>query len=96
MSLLPESRREHKNASMSFPSYYILSMEKSFHNIITWLETVYTNPSMLEIIEALWTEDDLVLDPECPNSLNSMCSSLREINLYQKWLGFLSIGMVDC
>ena len=50
---------------------------------------------MLDIINAFWHRENLVLDPECPTSLKSMYNDLREIGLRQMWLGFLPIGMVD-
>ena len=72
-----------------------IAREKSFHKILTWLETAHTDPLMLEIITAFWHGENLVLDPECPQALKSMYNTLRDIGLHQMWLGFLPVGMVE-
>ena len=50
--------------------------------ILTWLETVHTDPLMLEIITAFWHGENLVLDPECSQALKSMYNILRDIDLH--------------
>ena len=52
------------------------------HKILSWLETVHTDPLMLEIITAFWHGENLVLDPECPQALKSMYNTLSDIGLY--------------
>ena len=69
--------------------------ERSFHKMFTCLETVYTDPLMLEIITAFWHSDNLVLDSECPKALNYMYTTLRETSLHQMWLDLLPLGMVE-
>ena len=39
-----------------------ISREKSFHKILDWLETVHTEPLLLEIITAIWHGENLILD----------------------------------
>ena len=51
---------------------------------------------MLEIITTFWQDENLVLDPECPETLKFMYNNLRDIGLHQMWLGLLPIGMVEC
>ena len=70
--------------------------EKSFHKNLAWLETTLTDPLTLKIINAFWHGENLVLDPQFPKHLESMFNNVREISLYQMWLYFLPIGMVDC
>ena len=72
-----------------------IAREKSFHQILNWLETAHTDPILLEIITSFWHEKNLVLDPECPQVLKSMYNTLRDKGLHQMWLGFLPVGMVD-
>ena len=56
-----------------------------------WLEIVHTEPLLLEIITTFWHGENLILDPDCPQSLKSMYNTLRDIGLHQTWLGFLLI-----
>ena len=78
--------------SSSYSSY---GERKSFHSILTWLQTVHTDPLMLELITVLWYGENLVLDPECPPDLKSMYNSLRDIDLHRICLGLLPVGMVE-
>ena len=66
-----------------------------FYSILTLLETVCTDPLMLELITTLWYGEHLILDPEYPQDLKSMYNTLRDIGLHQMWLGILPIGMVE-
>ena len=71
-----------------------IAREKSFDKILDWLETVHTEPLLLEIITAFWHGEDLILDQDCPQSLKNMYSDLQDIGLHQMWLGFLPMGFI--
>ena len=69
--------------------------EKSFHSILTWLDTVHTDPSLLEILTSFWHGENLILDQDCPQCLKNMYTTMRDIGLNQIWLGLLPVGMIE-
>ena len=72
-----------------------MAREKSFHKILTWLDTIHTEPLLLEIITAFWHGDNLTLDEECPQSLTNIYNILRDIGLNQMWMGMIPVGMIE-
>mmetsp|Transcript_9156 Transcript_9156/g.9268 ORF Transcript_9156/g.9268 Transcript_9156/m.9268 type:complete len:127 (-) Transcript_9156:554-934(-) len=69
--------------------------EKYFHSILAWLDTVHTDPSLLEILTSFWHGENLILDQDCPQSLKNMYTTLKDIGLNQIWLGLLPVGMIE-
>lgn len=69
--------------------------DKSFHQILDWLETVDTDPLLLDLLSLFWHDDEVLIDPEYPLMLTSIYQIMRDIGLHQMWQGFLLVGMVD-
>lgn len=52
---------------------------------------MHTDP---EILTAFWHDENLTLNPVCPQSLKYMYNTLRDIEFHQMWLGLIYVGMV--
>ena len=72
-----------------------IAREKSFHKILTWLDTVNTEPLLLEIITAFWHSENHILADECPQSLKNIYNTLRDIGLHQMCMGIVPVGMIE-
>ena len=53
--------------------------EKSFHEILTWLETTDTEPLLLEIITAFWYGENLILNEDYTQPLRNIYTILCDI-----------------
>ena len=69
--------------------------DKLFHTILDWLETVDTDPLLLELISSFWHGEEVIMDTDYPPSLIAIYQIMRDIGLHQMWQGFLPIGMVN-
>ena len=69
--------------------------DKSFHQILDWLETVDTDPLLLDLLSLYWHGEEVLMGPDYPPRLTSIYQIMRDIGLHQMWQGFLPVGMVD-
>ncbi len=78
--------RPHSNISMP--------REKSFHEILTWLDTNDTEPLLLEIITAFWYGENLILNDDYTQHLRNRDTIRRDIGTHQIWMGMIPVGMI--
>jgi len=89
---VPESTRMH----LYICPHLIIAVtrEKLFHKILRWLDTIHTEPLLLEIITAFWYGENLTLDEECHQSLKYIYTTLRDIGPNHMWMGMVSVCMI--
>ena len=69
--------------------------ESEFKAILTWLQTIHTDPYLLQAITALWFGRDPEFEADDPQELCAMWDTMVDIGPQSMWLGLLPIGMVD-
>ena len=69
--------------------------ESEFKAILTWLQTIHTDPYLLQAITALWFGRDPEFEADDPQELRAMWDTMVDIGPQSMWLGLLPIGMVD-
>ena len=68
---------------------------KSFHNILAWLQETSTDPILIEIISTFWYGQELQLDSDTSPTIRTIYKILREIGVHQMWTGLLPNYLVD-
>ena len=64
-----------------------LTRDRYFHQILDWLKEVDTDPLLLELLTPFWHEKEVTLDEDCPPMLHNIYQNIRDIGLYQIWIG---------
>ena len=66
-----------------------------FHDILTWLGEVHTDPLLLNLIREFWYGRNMVFEEDSSPILISIYQILKEIGVHQMWMGLIPINLVE-